>query len=554
MAKKDDELDFQDNSIMTPLDSAAADLNPPEVGVIEATPVEPPQPMGAQTGTIYGPGGAPSISPETTSQDFLNAADLMNPFNQSTIEQVANLTGKQYPTDIYTGIPIPEQPVPAPAGDLGTVIKATNSPILQTVGNTKTERFSPTAGTSAALANATEAVLAADQAMADQTEAAAQLADLKGQVDQSRLNAATLQAQRAEELYQQGLADAETSRQEISRLRDQYANMKWDTYWGSKEAGDKIMLSLAVGMGAFAQSKIGGQNLAMALIQSNIDDHNKGQMMKFRKMESELTNAGNHSLQAQQLLKGQFNQLAATTAASYDQLDKQLEAISAKANSLKTRGKLEQMRAELRLKGEKDLFGLNHELDAKSTITNDIFRSVGATKADPTRFVTIEGKPMNEAQSKDYKFLLQGAPAVKQMEDAEATGLTNTQQYADARRAMLNEGRGGLAQSAMDAVGAIAQVDNYVNRVTAGNVALQNYFRNLRIAVGQKLRLESGASIAPSEFLGEMLKYSPNDITMNRSAPTQEADLALVRESRRNFLRSFRGASQSGNRLWFEGE
>lgn len=542
------ETEIPDTALMTPIDIAA-----PKIQDIEAVPLEgPPQPMGAGTETIYGPGGQPELSGMMSEGGVMGA--VQNPFSMDTWTNLSNnATGQAYPIDLTTNQPFPEQPVIPVDSTPEAAILPASVPVVQKTGENRVETVNATEGTNAALEGARQAVLEIDAKAAQQAQLAEQLSSLKGENDQARLTEADKFAHRAEELYQISQQEADQSRAEVRRLRDQYASMSWDTYWGNKGVGDKIMLGLAVGLGALSQSQIGGQNLAMTLIQSNIEDHTRAQTAKFRNMEAELTNAQNYSIQAQQAIKGQYANLAAQNAAAYDQLDKQLAAISARTNTEKARTDAERMRHELRLKNDKQLFDMEKELNGRSTVTQDVFKTSGSPVKDPTRFITFEGKPMNEQQSKNYSFLLQGAPAVKTMEELENQGITNTDQYAISRRALMNEGRAGLLQGTIDAASAVLMIDNAIARYTAGNVALQNYFRNARIATGQKLRLESGSAIAPSEYLGEILKYTPGDITQNKSPETQASDLDTARQARRNFLMGFRGAAQSPNALWFEG-
>lgn len=552
----DQELEFQDpnvipsTALMTPIDQMALELAPIDAGL-----VEPPMSMGAETGLLQTPNQVmPAVTPEIGAQEFANAADILDPFNASTIEQVKNMVGAQYPTDIHTGQPLPPAPQPDMAAMGGqAVIAPEQQTMTQKVGETATSTVAPTTGMNAALQGARAGVQMVDDAAVAQIDIAQALAEDKAVIDAERQLVASQYAGRAEELYRQAEMDMQSSRDEIAKLRQQYASQPWQSYWGSKDAGDKIMLGLAVGLGALSQSQIGGQNLAMAFIQSSIDDHNKTQDMRFKNLEAQLSAAQTGSVQAQQGIKMQFENLIASKAAAYDHLDKALAAISAKTNVESARVNAEKLRGELSMKNNKELFDMEKELAARTTTRMDIFNT-RTVKGDPRTFVRADGQPMTEAQSKEYKLVLGAAPAIRDMEELERQGIANTQAFSDYSKALIGEFRqlgaiGGMVDGAL----LLAKFDSAANRAIAGNSGLQLYNRALRKVMVDKLRLDSGASIAATEYLPFVQTYIPSDLTINVSPADQALNLKQAQDYRRLFLEGSLGASGSANKLWYMG-
>jgi hypothetical protein len=471
----------------------------------------------------------------------------------NVIEEGMNAIGAQYPIDPYTGQPRPEAAAsPAASVMSPAVLAPEQQTIQQKTGDTSRAVVEPTAGTVSALQGARQAVTAQDTALRAEAEIAGALAKDKMSIDQLRAAAASEYAIQAESLSREAERQAAINRDEIARLRQEYASQPWQSYWGSKDTGDKIMLGLAVGLGALGQAKIGGQNLAMAFIQSGIDDHNKSQTERFRMLEAQLNSAQTNNVQAQQALKGQFDNLIASRAAAYDQLDKQLAAMSAKTNVQGAQVAIEKLRAESSLKANKELFEMENELSARTTNRTDVF-STKTVKGNPLSFVRADGQPMTEAQSKEYKMFLNVAPALKDIEALEDQGLTNTAGYANVKKALLGESRdlGGF-KGLMEGALLIAKFDSAVDRATAGDPGLQLYMRAQRKVMIDKLRLDSGASIAPSEYLSFVQTYLPSDLTMNMSPENQKINLDQARKYRRSFLESALGASGSASQPWYK--
>lgn len=545
----DQELELQDTNtipetaLMQPIDRLVVDM--PVVSAPEVS-------MGAESGPIDVPLPVGSADPGLTAVDWANAADVLDPFNASTVEQFQNMTGAQYPTNIYTGEPL----APAPMSNVDSlgapaVFAPEQQLIQQKVGERSISTVTPTTGMNTALQGARTGTQMIDDAAAAQVDIAQALAEDKALVDAERQLAASHYAGKAEALYRQAEMDMQTSRDEIAKLRQQYASQPWQSYWGSKDTGDKIMLGLAVGLGALSQSQIGGQNLAMAFIQSSIDDHNKSQDMRFKNLEAQLSAAQAGSVQAQQGIKLQFENLIASKTAAYDHLDKALGAISAKTNVESARVNAEKLRGELALKNNKELFEMEKELAARTTTRTDIFNT-RTVKGNPLSFVRADGQPMSEAQSKEYKAFLNSAPAVRDLENLEDQGIANTTEFAEYRKALIGEMRelgalGGMVEGAA----LLAQFDSAVDRVSAGNPDLQLYNRALRKIMVDKLRLDSGASIAPSEYHAFIKTYMPSDNTINLNPQHQAVNLKQVRNYRRTYLDSMLGASGSASKPWY---
>lgn len=541
-------LVLPETALMTPIDKAAADLG------IDSIPA-PEVLMGAETGTLPTPPlfNQPAVDPTLrVDTEWANATDVLDPFNASTVEQIRNMTGAQYPTDPYTGQPLPEAPAPELASLASPAVIAPEQQIVQQkTGDATTTVVEPTTGTINALQGARQAVTAQDAALQAEAAIVESLAQDKALIDQQRSAVASKYAADSEALSREAERQAAINRDEIARLRQEYASRPWQSYWGSKEVGDKIMLGLAVGLGALGQSQIGGQNLAMAFLQSNIDDHNKAQTERFRMLEAQLSAAQTNNVQSQQAINTQFANLVANRAAAYDQLDKQLAAMSAKTNVAAARNTIEKLRSEAALKSNKELFEMENELSARTTNRADVFSSK-TMGGNPLSFVRADGQPMTESQSKEYKMFLNVAPALKDIEAFEDQGLTNTKEYSDFRKALINDSRelgalGGMVNGAL----VLTRFDSLVDRVAARNPAILGYARATRKIMVDKLRLDSGASIAPTEYGNHIQTYLPADNTIVRTPEGQKMDLDQVRNYRRTFLDAALGASGSASQPWY---
>jgi hypothetical protein len=534
-----------ETALMTDIDKTAADLG-------LAAPLTSEVPMGVDPGQAAAPAPIdPSLRLDT---EYANAVDVFDPFNSSIVEQVKNMTGAQYPTDPITGTPLPAGPLPDMSAAQGPAVLAPEQQLMtQKVGDQTSTQMLPTQGTDASLGMARGAVSAADAAAAEAVQITKTLAEDKAKIDQARALSADDFSVKAQALYAQAERDMQINKDEIARLRQEYAAQPWQSYWGSKDTGDKIMLSLAVGLGALGQAHVGGQNLAMAFIQSGIDDHNKSQDQRFRQLESQLNSAQAGSVQAQQAIKTQFDNLVALKASAYDQLDKQLAAISAKTNVESARVGAEKMRADLGLKNAKDLFDMEKELAVRTTKRTDIF-DTKTVKGNPLSFVQANGQPMTEAQSKEYKAFVNSAEAIKDMETLEDQGYTNSSQFASVNKALEGEFRDlGALKGPIEGALLLARFDSAVTRASAGDPSTQLYVRAMRKAMVDKLRLDSGASISPSEYYTFKQTYVPSDNTVNIDPGHQKINLEQTRRFRRTYLETMLGASGSPNQPWYKG-
>lgn len=542
------ETGVPDTALMTELDKAAADL---AVDAVAAPEVQ----MGAEQGlTLQGPGGAPY----TTNADYFNAAlqagqDLFNP--NVAMEEIQTLVGSQAPTNALTGETLPPKaPLPdMTAANTPVIIAPEEQLIREKVGETATTTVEPTAGMNAALGEVRAGVQSLTNTAQALVDVETEIAANKAQMDRARSVVADKYAADALAIQEQSKRELEENKKVIERIRQDLAAQPWQSYWGSKEVGDKMMLAIAVGLGAYSQAQIGGQNIAMTLLQSNIDDHNKSQAERFRTLEAQLNSAQAGSVQAQEALKSQFDILVANNKAAYDQVDKQLMAINGKANTEKARLETQKMADENRIKANETAFKLEEMLGARTTKRLDIFDS-RTVKGDPRRFVTANGESMGEGQRKDYMAVMGMGEAVKDMEALEEQGYTTSAEYSALSKNLLNEYRElGALTGPVNGALILARFDSAVNRANARDVKSQLYTRAIRKMIVDKLRRESGSAIGMSEFVGQIQTYTPHDNTMNNDAASQAMDLDQVRKYRRSVLEGYLGSSGSANRLWYQG-
>jgi hypothetical protein len=534
-------------ALMTDIDQAAVDIGLMDAPSIEAVPADDVM-MGAEP-AIYSDGPSATVPNFGVTTEALNEA--FNPMTapREILSNFQNMIGAQYPQS-PEGVPKPEILVPTPEFG-GAVTQGGDQMVSRKVGEEALTEVLPTAGMNNSLQGARAGVAGIDAALVQEADIAATIAAEKETIDMVRSVEADMYASRMNALADQAEKDMEVSRTEIARLRADYASQPWQSYWGSKDTGDKIMLAIGVGLGALGQAKIGGQNVAMQLLNTQIDDHTKAQDARFKNLESQLSLAQSGSVQAQQAIKLQFENLVAAKVAKYDQLDKQLSAMISKTNVPAARAAAEKMRSETQLKANKELFDMEKELAARTTTRMDIF-DTKTQKGSPASFLQRDGQPMTEAQSKEYKMVLNAAPQVKIMEDLEAGGLTNDKAYSNYVKALKNSFRNfGILEGPAAVSAWLTNFDNQINEVVAGDNRLQLYNRALRKVMVDKLRLDSGASIADTEYNQFIATYLPSDITVSRTPEGQAAGLAHVTRSRRDFLEAALGASQSPSRLWY---
>ena len=531
--------------LMTDIDKTAADLGLDPVLAPEVS-------MGVDPGQAAAPAPIdPSLRLDT---EYANAVDVFDPFNSSIVEQVKNMIGAQYPTDPITGTPLPAGPLPDMSAAQGPVVLAPEEQIVQQkVGDITTTSIEPTAGMTSALEQARMGAAGQVDTAQAQVDVVTKLAQLKEGMDTVRLKASETYAREADDIYKASLKEMNLHKAEIARIRTELASQPWQSYWGSKDTGDKIMLSLAIGLGALGQAHIGGQNLAMAVIQSGIDDHNKSQSERFRTLEAQLNSAQTGSVQAQNALKGQFDLLIANKAAAYDQIEKQASAIMGKANTEKARLDAQKIVDETRLKANKELMDMVDELAVRTTKRVDIY-DPKTVKGNAGLFIRRDGQPMDESQRKDFMAVNGMGQAMKDMEALEGNGYTTTSQYSTLRKNLLNEFRElGALTGPVNTALVLARFDSAVDRSNARDVSSQLYTRAFRKFIVDKLRRESGSAIGMSEFTGQAQTYLPSDDTMNPDKASQLMDLDQVSKYRRGVVEGYLNSSGSGASLWYMG-
>jgi hypothetical protein len=536
---------------MQPIDKLAADIMP----AIDAVPTTAP--MGAPSGTIdvAAPAMPVGLNLENPKDPMMGAAGLagalQNPYSLDTWQNFYNnMTGQKAPINLVTGEPL-QTPNIIPLTDEPAVIAPEQQTITKKVGDTTTTMVEPTAGGLAALAATKDAAAGIDEAAKLKGQVAQEVALHKSEVDAKRALASDKYFQESEKLLTLAQQEMKKSQDEISRLRQEYATKPWQSFWGEKSIGDKLMLSLAVGLGAMGQAKLGGQNVAMALLNSKIDDFNKTQEGEFRKLESQLSSSQSNMVQQQQAIQGLFQNLVATRTAAYDQLDKQLANVGSRVNTLSAKAENDQLRNELKLKAQKDIFNMEQELAARTSTRMDIF-DTKSVKGNPKAYVKADGSEMKESEAKAYSAFINIAPALKDIEELENNGFTNSTSYKNYKTALATSFRNfGVLNGPLDALAALNQFDSNMRQTLAGDVNAQRYHMAFMKMMTDKLRYDSGANIALSESTGFAQTYLPSDISENSDKASQEANLAQVRKNRRTFLESMLGTSGSSNKPWY---
>lgn len=541
----DQELELQDASMV--------DLPVTEVPV--AAPIVPGQII------------EPSIAPLVTNEGFTDipteaggVAGLRglitspNPFAvETTSNFFDNLTGQQYPVDLRTNLPISPINEPLPYNEVPALVPGTPMQIKEKVGSDTTTSITPTAEGKLAEKNMRSAATEADRIGQELIANAVIEAQAQKEIDTARAVVAKDIAIRADEIREISKREVEASLEQMHAIREELKNTPWESYWGSKSTGDKIMLGLAVGLGSLAQAQIGGQNLAMQVIQSTIDDHNTSQKQKFEGLRERLKMEGALSVQTQQALKEQAAILDASKVANYEMLDKQLETLKSKVRTPTAVLKIEQIQQESRLKREAEIARIQEKYATQTTSARDVFQV--RTASDQERLTRrADGSEMNNFEQKEIGYALDAGFYAKRLEELEnGTGITTTPAWTQTRNAMINEARSfGALMGAVSVAEAAVNFGTMLDKYAQANPQMQDYIRNVRGLLDARLRKVTGATINQSELANELQTMLPNGPSMNDRPEHQLADIQSAQKARRHKLETSRTLSGSSAKFWYE--
>jgi hypothetical protein len=352
----------------------------------------------------------------------------------------------------------------------------------------------------------------------------------------------------------------EKARQEIDNIKAEMANTDWSTYWGSKSVGDKLLLSLAVGLGAYGQSRIGGRNIALDLINSFQDEHNEIRKARFGALKDRFTLT---SQDANNMLEGtnRLNNLEiASRKADLEKVAGQLETLQKSAKTQLEANKIAALSAEIQAKMLQEDRQTYTQLAAQSIETRDIMSSPqntkitfqSALKYDPT---TGKTEPMTQDEKKWNAALGLQASAFKTMREYERGGLLTDPQrlasYSAAYDAIVNVPTTSIGEQ-LDDVAQRAALGSKLDGILKGDQALKGYFMAMYDAGEAETRAKTGAVMAPSELAFEARKYLPTPLSLTRSVKGTEIARSVAEQARERTLEKNKMLSGSPMILYYE--
>lgn len=131
-----------------------------------------------------------------------------------------------------------------------------------------------------------EAQIAADAqkaAIGEEAKAAEAEGLAKADLDEAN-NDAIVQVETAKiQARQESLAEIQNKITQRDNLAAELANAKPETFWGSKDASDRVSSALSIGLGSFGQAMLGsGQNIGQVLLERQMDEFSRNQDRKYQ--------------------------------------------------------------------------------------------------------------------------------------------------------------------------------------------------------------------------------------------------------------------------------
>lgn len=453
-----------------------------------------------------------------------------------------------------TGVPVNALPKGASMADVvapatfqvqnkeGTSTKVSNSPELQKFNEAQQKQ---------------DVILGAiDIASKKQAESLAALDEIAAPFDQARAQRAAQTAQFIAEQNKLALDRYTQSVKDVDNIRAQMAQQDWSSYWGSKSTGDKILLGLAMGMGAYSQAKIGGQNVALQVVDSMIEDHDRTRKAKFNALQAQLTAASNSG---QDALKG-AQELAkmegAARLADYEKLDQQYNMLARKAKTQGAQAEIMMKSAEMKSKIVKEQASLYAQLAGHSIETRDILSApkgyseaeIGTNKIQNNQFV-----PMSKEERTSFATGKSMARLNKNLDMLE-DDVVSDPKYVQMYNELVNVARGTVAEN-LSGLAAAAKLGSAIDRATLGNPGLQQYGANFKELVNLITRSQTGAAMSPSELAEnfELALPKPTRISGSLEASKQLRD-SSNRPTRYDWARREWIASGTPLKLYFDAE
>lgn len=345
------------------------------------------------------------------------------------------------------------------------------------------------------------------------------------------------------------------ARQDVENIRKEMASQDWGSYWGSKDTGDKLMLALSVGLGAYSQSQIGGQNVALQVINSMIEDHRNTRTSKFNALRDRLQASSQDGLA---ILEGadRLNKLeAASTLADMDVIKAQYDVMANRTSSLRLQNKIKQENIAVGLKAAEETSRIESQLAIQNSRTQDLFSGPKTASIDPASYKTLNDKgqvvPMSDAQSKFNSTAIRQLQSEKAMRELEDTGVLQDPRYAAAYDTVTNTLK-GMTGEILTNVQAMGRLHTALDDATLGNPGLREYFMQMINLTQLQTRQETGAAMAASELERNLGLVAPAPLHVTGSVEAQQEFLKLRRRERESWVRGNLGAAGNKSTPYFD--
>jgi hypothetical protein len=537
------------------IDELAAQLPeelPLEAPIVEAVPTEAPIPPTQVIGAPAAVNPNAAVGGISGVPDFI-AQSATNP--QGFFTPVVNQVVGAYDAtiDTRTGLKKPEEAIPQlQEGALRTPEAIA---VREKVGEKQTSQITRTPEIDRITKDLKTERQKVEQAQKNTLTEYQGIAEAKQELDTARLIDANDYANKAQKLYDEAAANRAAMAKEIEVKRLELASMKPETFWGSKSAADKIMLALSVGLGAWGQAEIGGQNIGLELLKRNMDEHDSLQKQRFSQVERELSLLQNYSVQSQQAINNQFTSLAAMNLAQKEKALMATQQLMSKVSTASELQKLTETNARIKedmLKTEADL---ERDLALKTVTTHHLFEDKKQAFSNPNAFIKENGEEMKGDEKKEYAFVLTGGEAeykMAQLEDLNNGELLKTKEYQDWWRAKKRQldllAQSGAAREVYYGMKSLTNQDPELKNILQNHSSLQMYDNAFNQYVEELARKKSGAQIGDKEFS----IFFDQTVPLDTPGSGDNASLNAVRSSRRRNLMTSRDYSGSGRKFYFE--
>jgi hypothetical protein len=466
--------------------------------------------------------------------------------NQALADQSAyqRLLEKQSDPSMHPANPIPLQPLTSPDGLLTTPVVSSQTPAGQVVTTAKSGEHDQLI---ADQQRSTKEQLAAQDVIAAQNIADQEVkVQFEGEAllaDQARAKIAGTYATEVKSFQTRAQADYQKARDEVEAVRAELAATPWGSYWDNKSTGDKLLLGLAVGLGAYSQSQIGGQNVALSMLNNMVSAHDKSRESHLEILKARGAAASSDSLHILDGAKKLEGLASASKLADLDQIKAQIDSIISQTNSPRLLANAQLLKSAIEDKGITARREIEDKLGARATRTENLFNTT-TNSYDPYSYMTKDGTgrlvPMTEPQAKQNTVFLSQVPQEKILSKFENnTALLHDPQYVALYKALVKAPPKGFVGANIADIDQLMQLGTDIDRAALNNPAMREYATAALHFIQLQTRKESGAAMPPEEVARNMqLILAPPAIMVDNDPVAQAHALGNGRAARRTMMKT----------------